>query len=243
MKKGLEQARPVWPAAAEGSQDGAGAQTFPATGALHALRVDVPDRRSRRFRRLGWAVGFACAGYAVAIVVALVSGNSHAPWLPVPGRAGDRPAGKADTTPGPSGPARAPGNGAGVAAPGVPGLPGASATATGIVPGPAASATAAGTATGPHAPGSTTVPRPTASGTAGPKPPVPGASGPVAVPTPPPASAPGDPAPSTGDSSPSTAPSEPAGGGSGGTSAPEGSRTVARAGTGTSARTPMKAMA
>lgn len=46
--------------------------------------VDSSGRRSRRFRRLGALIGLVCAVYAVAIVVTLLSGNSSAPWLPVP---------------------------------------------------------------------------------------------------------------------------------------------------------------
>ncbi|CAM5648316.1 Undecaprenyl-phosphate 4-deoxy-4-formamido-L-arabinose transferase [Streptomyces chartreusis] len=45
--------------------------------------VDESGRRSRRFRRIGMAVGLACAVYAVVIVATLLSGNSDAPWLPV----------------------------------------------------------------------------------------------------------------------------------------------------------------
>jgi len=61
--------------------------------------VDESGRRSRRFRRIGMAVGLACAVYAVVIVVTLLSGNSNAPWLPVTGPQDDAPAGKVDTSP------------------------------------------------------------------------------------------------------------------------------------------------
>ncbi|MEU6589236.1 hypothetical protein ABZ923_08385 [Streptomyces sp. NPDC046881] len=64
--------------------------------------VDESGRRSRRFRRLGQAVAVACAGYAAVIVATLLSGNSAAPWLPVPGQHADRPASKVDTSPLPS---------------------------------------------------------------------------------------------------------------------------------------------
>ncbi|MER6983143.1 hypothetical protein ABT317_40845, partial [Streptomyces carpinensis] len=87
-------------------------------GSDRPVFVDASGRRSRRFRRLGMAVGLACAVYAVVIVVTLVSGNSNAPWLPVPGQADDRPASKVDTSPTPSDPARPPGTGGGVAVPG-----------------------------------------------------------------------------------------------------------------------------
>ena len=46
--------------------------------------VDETGRRSRRYRRIGAAVGLLCAGYAVVMAATLVSGNSSAPWLPVP---------------------------------------------------------------------------------------------------------------------------------------------------------------
>ncbi|MGW5637735.1 hypothetical protein [Streptomyces sp. NPDC003832] len=61
--------------------------------------VDESGRRSRRFRRLGMAVGLACAVYAVVIVATLLSGNSNAPWLPVQDPKKDTPAGQVDTTP------------------------------------------------------------------------------------------------------------------------------------------------
>ncbi|MGW4600859.1 hypothetical protein ACWEOA_37145, partial [Streptomyces sp. NPDC004457] len=64
--------------------------------------VDESGRRSRRFRRFGVAVAVACAGYAAVIVATLLSGDSAAPWLPVPGQHEDKPAGKADTSPLPS---------------------------------------------------------------------------------------------------------------------------------------------
>ncbi len=64
--------------------------------------VDESGRRSRRLRRLGAAVGVACAVYAVVIVATLVSGNSSAPWLPLPGEADDTPAGQIEISPLPS---------------------------------------------------------------------------------------------------------------------------------------------
>ncbi|MFE6283105.1 hypothetical protein [Streptomyces sp. NPDC057877] len=59
--------------------------------------VDETGRRSRRFRRIGMLVGLACAVYAMVIVATLLSGNSHAPWLPVPEQKGDQPAGQVDS--------------------------------------------------------------------------------------------------------------------------------------------------
>jgi hypothetical protein len=60
--------------------------------------VDESGRRSRLYRRIGIAVGLACAVYAVVILATLLSGSSDAPWLPVPGKEEDTPASKVDTT-------------------------------------------------------------------------------------------------------------------------------------------------
>ncbi|MDT0392573.1 hypothetical protein [Streptomyces dubilierae] len=59
--------------------------------------VDESGRRSRRFRRIGMAVALACGVYAVVIVATLMSGNSNAPWLPVPGQKENPPAGQVDS--------------------------------------------------------------------------------------------------------------------------------------------------
>ncbi|MEU9466575.1 hypothetical protein AB0D78_07935 [Streptomyces avermitilis] len=64
--------------------------------------VDESGRRRRRLRRLGMVVGIACAVYAVVIVATLLSGNSNAPWLPVPRQKDDTPAARVDTSPPPS---------------------------------------------------------------------------------------------------------------------------------------------
>ncbi|MEV5435812.1 hypothetical protein AB0K80_07220 [Streptomyces sp. NPDC052682] len=84
--------------------------------------VDESGRRGRRFRRAGMAVGLACAGYAAVIAATVLSGNSDAPWLPVPGQQKDEPAGQVETSPRPAeplppagAPATAPGAGAGSA--------------------------------------------------------------------------------------------------------------------------------
>ncbi|MFH8464013.1 hypothetical protein [Streptomyces sp. NPDC017991] len=58
--------------------------------------VDETGRRSRRYRRIGMAVGLACAVYAVAILITLLSGNSNAPWLPIKDQQGDAPAGQVE---------------------------------------------------------------------------------------------------------------------------------------------------
>lgn len=63
--------------------------------------VDESGRRAGWLRRLGILVGVACAVYAVVIVATLLSGNSDAPWVPVEGQEGDKPAGQVDTSPQP----------------------------------------------------------------------------------------------------------------------------------------------
>ncbi|MFI7006742.1 hypothetical protein [Streptomyces sp. NPDC050145] len=60
--------------------------------------VDDSGRRSRTFRRIGVAVGMACAAYAVVVVATLLSGNSSAPWLPMEAEH-KGPAGQVDTEP------------------------------------------------------------------------------------------------------------------------------------------------
>ncbi|MCX2925175.1 hypothetical protein [Streptomyces sp. NEAU-W12] len=70
--------------------------------------VDETGRRSRLYRRIGLAVGLACAGYAAVIVATLMSGNSTAPWMPVPGQEQEQPAGKVETSPRPAEPDASP---------------------------------------------------------------------------------------------------------------------------------------
>ncbi|MDQ0796079.1 hypothetical protein [Streptomyces sp. B1I3] len=48
--------------------------------------VDESGRRSKTYRRLGWLLAGICAVYAVTLVVALLGGNSTAPWLPLNGQ-------------------------------------------------------------------------------------------------------------------------------------------------------------
>src|SRR5690606_15009798 len=75
-----------------GERDGADGPVF----------VDESGRRSRRYRRIGMAVGLACACYAAVIVATLLSGNSDAPWLPVPGQQQEQqPAAEVETSPRP----------------------------------------------------------------------------------------------------------------------------------------------
>ncbi|WP_055535123.1 hypothetical protein [Streptomyces graminilatus] len=106
----------------EDTEPGAGAGDGP-------VFVDETGRRSRRYRRIGMVVGISCAVYAVVIVATLLSGNSDAPWLPVPGQQDEQPAGKVDTSPLPAESARPSDPPAGV----VP-IPGASVRAPGVAP-------------------------------------------------------------------------------------------------------------
>ncbi|MFD7407251.1 hypothetical protein ACFV7R_32315 [Streptomyces sp. NPDC059866] len=189
------------PARPGGAQDASDGPVF----------VDESGRRSRTFRRIGMAVGLACAIYAVVMVVTLLSGSSNAPWLPVPDQNG-KPAGKVDSPPLPAQSAQP--TATGVETPGSTPTAGPDTTP---VPGDA-DATAPGTATTPDASGTSADPTPTATrtapdpGTSDPAPPVP--SSPVT----------NSPAPSpTGGTSADPSPS--AGGDSGGTSA--GTGTVA----------------
>ncbi|MFD7704023.1 hypothetical protein [Streptomyces caelestis] len=111
---------------ADGAQEAAG-----------PVFVDESGRRSRLYRRIGLAVGLACAGYAVVMVATLLSGNSDAPWMPVPGQE-DKPAGQVETTPRPEETGATPGSDTSLApgdtpttgAPTLP-APGATAPATG----------------------------------------------------------------------------------------------------------------
>ncbi|WP_243762631.1 hypothetical protein [Streptomyces sp. Tu 3180] len=97
--------------------------------------VDESGRRVRLYRRIGLAVGLACAGYAVVMVATLLSGNSDAPWMPVPGQQ-ERPAGKVETSPRPAETDAAPGSGTSLSpgatpATGAPTAPGSGVTAPG----------------------------------------------------------------------------------------------------------------
>lgn len=110
-----------------GGQDAAAGPVF----------VDESGRRNRLYRRLGLAVGLACAGYAVVMVATLLSGNSDAPWMPVPGQE-DKPAGQVETTPGPEETDSTPGSGTSLAPGGTP------TTGTPTLPAPGATASATG---------------------------------------------------------------------------------------------------
>jgi len=128
-----------------------------ADGSDGPVFVDESGRRSRRFRRIGIFVGIACAIYAVVIVATMLSGNSNAPWLPVPGQEG-KEAGQVETTPLPADSA-APTDATGV-------TPGASPTLGGTTPAPGAGVTAPGASATATTPGASADPKPTPTKTA-----------------------------------------------------------------------------
>ncbi|MCX4881135.1 hypothetical protein [Streptomyces sp. NBC_00847] len=207
---GMQQDRRLRNAEGEtgGGSDGCDAPVF----------VDESGRRSRRFRRLGIAVGTACAVYAVVIVVTLLSGSSDAPWLPVPGQKDDKPAGQVEPTSRPADSARPAGTGTGIGIV----VPGSTPTASdGTTPSPGASGTAHGKSAAPAGPGASADPGPTPSKSA--TKPGPGVVDPVpsASVNPPTSSSP-TPSPSASSVAPSQSP-----GGTGGTGTGSGSGPVA----------------
>jgi hypothetical protein len=183
------------------AKDGTNTMVTPVTSASPETSdgpvfVDASGRRSRRFRRLGMLVAVACAVYAVVIVATLLSGNSNAPWLPVPGQEEDQPAGRVDTSPLPTKSVNPAGRGNAV----VPGVP--PAATDGTTPSPRAT-TSPGTSAKATAPSASSDPKPSKSATKKPKP------GAVTTKDPDP-----DPSPSTDGpptpSAPATTPSTPA---------------------------------
>ncbi|MCK8436496.1 hypothetical protein G3I77_26770 [Streptomyces sp. D2-8] len=169
--------------------------------------VDESGRRSRRYRRIGMAIALACGVYAVVIVATLLSGNSNAPWLPVPTKEDNPPAGQVDT---PRLPAEsAPTGDTGATAPGS-----TPSTGEATAPAPGPSAAAPDATVEPGLPGTSAKPTPTATRTT----PAPGPKATDPAPTKPadPPSTPvTDPTP-TGE--PTAAPTETTGtGGDGGT--------------------------
>ncbi|MFI6404182.1 hypothetical protein [Streptomyces sp. NPDC050548] len=131
------------PGAKGAGQDGSDGPVF----------VDESGRRSRRYRRIGMAVGIACAVYAVVIVATLLSGSSDAPWLPMPGQKDDPPASKVDTSPLPAESGRPSGGGGSVAPGNIPTVsdgttpsPGAGAGANGASKAPVSKATTSASA-------------------------------------------------------------------------------------------------
>ncbi|MEV0304096.1 hypothetical protein [Streptomyces prasinus] len=125
--------------------------------------VDESGRRSRLYRRIGLAVGLACAAYAVVIVATLLSGNSNAPWVPVPGQEQELPAGKVETSPRPTEPDASPGSSTDPA----PGTgPTAEDAGTGTLPSPGADLPAGGAPVAEGGAGETTAPAATPERTA-----------------------------------------------------------------------------
>ncbi|MFE7900602.1 hypothetical protein ACFU3E_24440 [Streptomyces sp. NPDC057424] len=120
--------------------------------------VDESGRRSRRFRRIGMAIALACGVYAVVIVATLLSGNSNAPWLPVPTKEDNPPAGQVDSPPLPT--ESAPTGDTGATAPGS-----APATGEATAPAPGPSAAVPDATAGPGRPGTSAEPSPTATRT------------------------------------------------------------------------------
>ena len=180
-----------------------------AEGSDGPVFVDESGRRSRRYRRIGIFVGLACAIYAVVIVTTLLSGNSNAPWLPVPGQGEAQEAVRVDNSPLPG--ETVPPTDGGTLSPGVPTSP--SGTTTASVDGGATESSASATATKP---GASDGPEPTATKT------TPGTgSNPTPAPSPdPPATSTPDPTP-TEETSPTPTQSQ------GGDSAGTGTGTVA----------------
>ncbi|MEV2243555.1 hypothetical protein [Streptomyces sp. NPDC049970] len=110
--------------------------------------VDESGRRSKTYRRVGWVLATICAVYAVTLVVAVLGGNSAAPWLPL-SRQDEKHAEEVEVRPAPSGeavsasPGTTPTASASVSgAPGASPSSGASASGDPAVPGASASASA-----------------------------------------------------------------------------------------------------
>ncbi|MFJ9109102.1 hypothetical protein [Streptomyces sp. NPDC102283] len=141
----------------------------PPDGSDGPVFVDESGRRGKTFRRLGWVLASVCVAYAVTLVLAVLGGNSSAPWLPLSGseekakaeQAEEAPA-PDDTAGGPSGDAPEPG----------PSASGPAAVEASATPGDATpSATSvlvpAGSAGAPSAPVSAAPSRTTGTGGAG----------------------------------------------------------------------------
>ncbi|MER7729054.1 hypothetical protein [Streptomyces sp. NPDC096323] len=150
--------------------------------------VDESGRRSKTLRRLGWVLAALFVGYAVTLVIALLGGNSSAPFLPLSGQEEHQKAEEvrtpateespgAQVSPGPTGvvqtPSVTPQTGGHAAVPG--GATGSgssqaapaedSASASASAP-PSAPDTATGSSTGSGTPaGTTTASAPAADGT------------------------------------------------------------------------------
>ncbi|MFB6844609.1 hypothetical protein ACFCXS_07045 [Streptomyces sp. NPDC056373] len=138
-------------------EEGTGAET----PADRPVFVDESGRRSRRYRRIGMAVALACGVYAVVIVATLMSGNSNAPWLPVPTREDNPPAGQVDSPP-LTAESAAPEDVGETTGATAPGSTPATGDATAPAPGPSAAAPTAGVDPGTR-PGASAEPSPIAT--------------------------------------------------------------------------------
>ncbi|MFI6948274.1 hypothetical protein [Streptomyces sp. NPDC050422] len=116
--------------------------------------VDESGRRSKSLRRLGWVLAAICLGYAVTLVVALLGGNSSAPFLPLSGQEEHRTTEEVQT---PATPGQTPGT---QVSPGT--APGTSPSATpqsgGSTVVPAGAAAGAGSSSSPGAGSSASAP-------------------------------------------------------------------------------------
>ncbi|MFF5722965.1 hypothetical protein [[Kitasatospora] papulosa] len=130
--------------------------------------VDESGRRSRTYRRVGWVLAAVSAVYAVTLVVAVLGGNSSAPWLPLSGQ-DKKHAEEVEVRPAPSG---------GVVSGSSAATPGASASASGSAAAPAPGGASA-PASGPAEPGvsadASASGKPTKKGTSSSSAPAPGA--------------------------------------------------------------------
>ncbi|WP_373465100.1 hypothetical protein [Streptomyces sp. V2I9] len=178
----------------------------PADGSDGPVFVDESGRRSKTLRRIGWVLAVGCAAYAVTLVLAVLGGNSSAPWLPVSGPEEKARAEQVEDVPAPEATGELPGEAAGPAPgasdPAVPdasGDPGAAPSATSVlVPAgsakdPSASRPAAPAATTGGETGPGTGPAPTTSAAEPPAEPPPSPAPEPTAPTVPPAETPDPP--------------------------------------------------
>ncbi|MER5440687.1 hypothetical protein [Streptomyces sp. NPDC002790] len=151
----LESARPG------GDAGGGAARETGADDKELPVFVDDSGRRSRNFRRFGVAAGLAIAVYAVVIVVTLFSGNSDAPWLPMP--AEGKGADKVGTKPSEPTPALSTSGSPGATP--QPSASGSVVPSAPTAPGASASASAGSSASGKPSTGTSSSTRPTGGAT------------------------------------------------------------------------------
>ncbi|MFI9060024.1 hypothetical protein OH828_24510 [Streptomyces anulatus] len=83
----------------------------PPDGTDGPVFVDESGRRSKTYRRLGWVLASVCVAYAVTLVLAVLGGNSSAPWLPLSGTEEKAKAEQAEEAPAPDDTAGGPSGG------------------------------------------------------------------------------------------------------------------------------------